>query len=424
MGLSDQNAERTKRILSTAWLVVMLLWPVALLNYMDRQMLASMKDSVMLDVPSIESNARWGYMLGQFKWVYAFLSPVGGFIADRFSRRAVICFSLLAWSSVTWATGQVTDYDGLLWTRTFMGISEAFYMPAALALIADHHLGSSRSRAIGFHQSGIFAGMILGGFAGFIADDPTLGWRSAFDMTGMVGVLYAFPLFWFLRDAPKRVYAGIDPPKTLTVGSALTELFSNRSFILLVLYFTLPALAGWIVKDWMPAILRNKFDIGQGHAGVSATLYVNIASLLGVLIGGWLADRWMRHSIRGRIYVSAIGMCFLIPSFFGVGNAATLLTAVIFLIVFGLGWGFFDCNNMPILSQLVRPELRATGYGIMNFVSISCGGFADWGFGALNDNKVPLNTIFGIFASVAMFSIVLLFFIKPVITDETEIKTA
>ena len=174
-------------------------------------MLASMKTSVMIDIPSIGVEANWGYMLGQFKWVYAFLSPLGGFIADRFSRRGVICFSLLAWSSVTWATGQVSDYDGLLWTRTLMGISEAFYMPAALALIADHHLGSSRSRAIGFHQTGIYAGIILGGFGGYIADDPTLGWRSAFDVTGLVGVLYAIPLFWLLRDAPKRQLLGLEP---------------------------------------------------------------------------------------------------------------------------------------------------------------------------------------------------------------------
>src|SRR5882762_8215493 len=123
----------------TAWLLVALLWPVALLNYLDRQMLASMKFSVMADIPSIGSEANWGKMLGQFKWVYAFLSPVGGYLADRFSRRFTICGSLFVWSTVTWATGHVTTYQGLLLTRSLMGISEAFYIPAALALIADYH---------------------------------------------------------------------------------------------------------------------------------------------------------------------------------------------------------------------------------------------------------------------------------------------
>ncbi len=180
-----------------------------------------------------------------------------------------------------------------------------------------------------------------------------------------------------------------------------------------MLYFTLPALAGWVVKDWMPAILKQQFNLGQGQAGVSATLYVNLASLAGAVLGGWLADRWMRRTERGRIYTSAVGMCLLVPALFGVGNAGTLTIAIVFLVVFGLGWGAFDCNNMPILSQIVRPELRATGYGVMNLVSISCGGFADVAFGALRDRHVPLNLIFGAFASVAIFSVVLVLLIRP-----------
>jgi hypothetical protein len=106
-------------------------------------------------------------------------------------------------------------------------------------------------------------------------------------------------------------------------------------------------------------------------------------------------------------------MAMIVPAIFGVGNAGTLEVAVVFLMLFGLGWGFFDCNNMPILCQIVRPELRATGYGIMNLVSISCGGLADWGFGALRDKKVPLDVIFGIFASAAIVSVVLVLLIRP-----------
>ena len=190
--------------------------------------------------------------------------------------------------------------------------------------------------------------------------------------------------------------------------------------MLLVLYFTLPALAGWIVRDWMPAILKAEFNIGQGLAGVSATLYWQTAAIAGALVGGWLADRWMRKSPRGRIYVSAIGMSLIVPAMFGVGYApqtGLLWVAIAFLILFGIGWGFFDSNNMPILCQIARPELRATGYGIMNLVSISCGGFADWGFGALRDRHVPLFGIFGVFASAAIISIVLVLLIRPRYTE-------
>ncbi|MDX1963956.1 MAG: MFS transporter [Pirellulales bacterium] len=402
-----------------AWLVVLVLWPVALLNYLDRQMLAAMKSSVMADIPDIAREANWGYMLGQFKWVYAFFSPLGGYLADRFSRRWTICGSLFVWSGVTWATGQVTTYDGLLWTRTWMGISEAFYIPAALALIADYHSGGTRSRAIGLHQTAIYCGIILGGFGGYVADAPDWGWRSAFDICGMAGLLYAVPLWLMLRDKPRSPSAATTESALSSgsgapsIGQTLRELLGNGSFLLLVACFTLPALAGWVVKDWMPAILKDKFMIGQGLAGVSATLYVNLAALVGVFAGGWLADGWMRQNIRGRIYVSALGMTLLIPALFGVGNADTLLLAILFLVVFGVGWGFFDCNNMPILTQIVRPGLRASGYGIMNLVSISCGGLADWGFGELRDRQVPLNLIFGVFGAVALLSVGLVLLIKP-----------
>jgi len=168
-----------------------------------------------------------------------------------------------------------------------------------------------------------------------------------------------------------------------------------------------------VVRDWMPAILKDKFHIGQGQAGVSATLYWQLAAIIGAFFGGWLADGWMRQNNRGRIYVSAIGMSLIIPAMFGVGNASTLLIAIGFLMLFGLGWGFFDCNNMPILCQIVRPEMRATGYGIMNLVSISCGGLADWGFGVMRDQHVPLNVIFSVFASAAIVSVVLVLLIRP-----------
>lgn len=399
-----------------AWLVVALLFPVALLNYLDRQMIASMKVSVMDDIKDIGSEANWGHMLASFKWVYAIFSPIGGYIADRFSRKLTICGSLFVWSLITWLTGHVSSFNELYIARTAMGISEAFYIPAALALIADYHTGSTRSRAIGVHQMGIYCGVMVGGFAGFVADAPDLGWRFMFDFTGLAGILYAIPLLLLLRDAPRKTEIALAPDTKPSIGTAISELFTNRNFILLVLYFTLPALAAWVVRDWMPAILQKSFNISQGKAGVSAALYWQGAALIAALFGGWLADRWMQRSPRGRIYVSALGMMLIIPAMFGVGNAPALNSfglAIFSLVLFGIGWGFFDCNNMPILSQITRPELRATGYGLMNFVSMMCGGAADWGFGAMTDAGVALNMIFGVFSLVCVVSLIIVLMIRP-----------
>jgi MFS family permease len=199
----------------------------------------------------------------------------------------------------------------------------------------------------------------------------------------------------------------------MSMPGVLRELAVNPAYLLLVLYFTLPAIAGWVVKDWMPDILKERFALTQGDAGVYAVIPVQLASLIGVGLGGWWADAWMRRGARGRIYVSAIGMSLFLPALFGVGLAPWLGMAVAFLVLYGIGWGFFDGNNMPILSQIVRPEVRATAYGVMNLVSISCGGFADWGFGALRDRQVPLWAIFGVFAALALISVAVVLAIRP-----------
>lgn len=400
---------------SYAWLVVGLLIPVVLLNYLDRQLLASMKTSIMADIPGIGQEANWGKVLAFFKWTYAAFSPIGGYLADRFSRRHIITGSLMVWSAVTWATGHVQSYEQLLAARALMGVSEAFYFPAALALIADCHTGGTRSRAVGLHQMGLYAGVIIGGFSGYAAEHPSLGWRWAFDICGIVGIAYAVPLFLMLRQ-PAGFQMAARTEEKASPRAALGELLGNRSFILLVLCFTLPALAAWVVRDWMPAILKKEFAIGQGRAGVSATLYWQLAAIVGAICGGWLADRWMQRSERGRIYVSAIGIFLIVPAMFGVGFApktGLLWVAVAFLILFGLGWGFFDCNNMPILSQIARPSLRATGYGLMNFVSISCGGVADWSFGAMSDQGLKLEVIFSVFAAAAVVAVCLMLMIRP-----------
>ena len=395
---------------SFIWVVVLLLLPVAFLNYLDRQMIAVMKASIMQDVPSIGLQENWGLLLGSFKWVYACLSPFGGYFADRVSRRWIICLSLLVWSSVTWMTAYVTTFNELLLTRALMGVSEACYIPAALALIADFHSRRTRSRAVGMHQTAIYAALMLGGFTGYAAESPDIGWRMVFTVAGIVGVVYAFPLMLLLRDAPRSVTEVDEHP---SVRTAVGELLTNFSFLLLVAYFTLPAIAGWVVKDWMPEILGRRFSLGQGLAGVSATLYVNLATLAGAIGGGVLADMWMRRTVRGRINVSALGMIMIVPALLGIGYAGSLTVAIMFLILFGLGWGFFDGNNMPILSQIARPHLRATGYGIMNFVSISCGGFADWIYGVCQDRGLGDNVFFGVVAGATLFSAALVLLIRP-----------
>src|SRR4051812_15702054 len=189
------SAPEDSRRLPLAWAVVLLLVPVALLNYLDRQMLAAMRSSMMTDIPDIRTDANWGIVLASFKWVYAILSPIGGYLADRISKRHVICASLFVWSAVTWATGHVMSFHGLVAARAIMGVSEAFYIPAALALIANFHPRETRSRAVGVHQMAIYTGIIIGGVLGDAGGRPSLGWGWGFDPFGLGGVVFAPPPF-------------------------------------------------------------------------------------------------------------------------------------------------------------------------------------------------------------------------------------
>jgi MFS family permease len=409
------SAAPDRRTPATAWLIVALLVPVALLNYLDRQLVATMQKSIIGDVSGISSQEQWGHMLAWFKWTYAFASPFAGLVADRCSKSLIVCLSLFAWSAVTWATGQATTYEHLLATRAAMGLAEAFYIPTALALITEHHATATRSRAVGIHQIGIYLGVMLGSLGGFVADSPNLGWRWGFSSIGLVGVVYAVPLFLLLGRWSRGDVAGAHVPRESPFGSA-AALLGSGSFRLLLAYFTLPSIAGWVVRDWMPSVLQKDLGLTQGLAGLSAVIYWQGAAIASAVLGGWLADRWMRTTDRGRIYVSAMGMATIVPALLGVGlviGTKSLPLAILFLVIFGVGWGLFDTNNMPILSQIVPQERRAAGYGLLNLAGISCGGLADVGFGWLRDQQVPLPLIFGGFAALACLSAGLVLCIRP-----------
>ena len=409
------RAAPDRRTPATAWLIVALLVPVALLNYLDRQLVATMQKSIIGDVSGISSQEQWGHMLAWFKWTYAFASPFAGLVADRCSKSLIVCLSLFAWSAVTWATGHATTYEHLLATRAAMGLAEAFYIPTALALITEHHATATRSRAVGIHQIGIYLGVMLGSLGGFVADSPNLGWRWGFSSIGLVGVVYAVPLFLLLGRCSRDDVARGHVPRESPFGSA-AALLGSGSFRLLLAYFTLPSIAGWVVRDWMPSVLRKDLGLTQGLAGLSAVIYWQGAAIASAVLGGWLADRWMRTTDRGRIYVSALGMATIVPALLGVGlviGTKSLPLAILFLVIFGVGWGLFDTNNMPILSQIVPQERRAAGYGLLNLAGISCGGLADVGFGWLRDQQVPLPLIFGGFAALACLSAGLVLCIRP-----------
>jgi predicted MFS family arabinose efflux permease len=365
------------------WILVALLWVVALLNYLDRQVIFAVFP--LLQTEMNISSIQLGLLGTSFLWVYGLLSPLGGYMADRFGRRRVILGSLVVWSMVTWLTGHARSYGELLAARGLMGVSEACYLPAALALIADYHGAATRSRATGLHQSGLYGGIALGGIGGGWMGDR-FGWRAAFIVLGAAGILYAIILLFGLKeDVPKEMSRTENHRESVPFSSAIQELLARPAFLRVVGVNSLVSLAYWCVYTWLALYLYERFGMSLTVAGFSSTFYIQAASFAGILIGGWLADRWVRSDPRGRSLTQTIGIGAAGPFLFMVGVTDSRWVLLPCLVLFGLGRGFFDCNLMPLVCQIVSPGLRATAYGILNFTSCLVGGTMAAAGGILKD---------------------------------------
>jgi len=403
------------------WIVVALLWVVALLNYMDRQMLSTMKPSMQVDIAELQSATNFGHLMAIFLWIYAFMSPVSGIIADKFNRKWLIVGSLFVWSAVTFSMGYAKTFDQLYWLRAVMGISEALYIPAGLSLIADFHRDKTRSLAIGIHMTGLYMGQALGGFGATIAEK--FSWHSTFHAFGIIGIAYSLVLILFLKE--KRIVAPADINKIeikdrSSLLKGLGILFTNISFWVILFYFAVPSLPGWATKNWLPTLFATNLDIDMAKAGPISTITIAASSFLGVITGGILSDRWVQKNIRGRIYTSAIGLGLTIPSLLLLGLGHSLFSVIAAGFCFGFGYGMFDANNMPILCQFVSAKYRATAYGLMNMVGVFAGAFITDLLGKSTDAG-NLGRGFAMLAAIVLVALIIqLFFLRPKTIDFVE----
>lgn len=359
------------------WLVVALLWVVALLNYMDRQMLSTMQDAMKLDIVELQKAEAFGALMAVFLWIYGLVSPFAGVVADRVSRKKLVVGSLFVWSAVTYLMGYASDFTQLYWLRALMGVSEALYIPSALSLIADWHEGKSRSLAIGIHMTGLYVGQAVGGFGATIA--ATFSWHSTFYWFGIIGIAYSVVLALLLHDKPKAVaaVAALPNPATLmkkeSLWRGLSVVLSTWAFWVILIYFAVPSLPGWATKNWLPTLFADSLGLDMAQAGPMSTITIAASSFVGVLLGGVLSDKWVLRNIRGRIYTSAIGLGMTIPALILLGFGHSVVAVVGAGMLFGIGFGMFDANNMPILCQIISAKYRATAYGIMNMVGVFAG---------------------------------------------------
>ena len=403
------------------WVVVALLWVVALLNYMDRQMLSTMQEAMKVDIVELNKAEAFGALMAIFLWIYGFMSPVAGMIADRFSRKWLVVGSLFVWSAVTYLMGYADDFHELYWLRAVMGISEALYIPSALSLIADWHQGKSRSLAIGVLMTGLYVGQAIGGFGATVA--AIFSWHSTFHWFGIIGIIYSLILVVTLRENPAHTLVKERPialgEKKPSLFSGLSVLFSTCAFWIILFYFAAPSLPGWATKNWLPTLFSESLNIPMSEAGPISTITIAFSSFIGVIVGGILSDRWVQKNIRGRVYTGAIGLGLTIPALMLLGFGHSFVAIIGAGLLFGIGFGVFDANNMPILCQFVSAKYRGTAYGIMNMIGVFAGAAVTELLGKWTDGG-NLGQGFAMLSVIVLVALALqLYFLRPK-TDNME----
>lgn len=391
------------------WLVVVLLWVVALLNYMDRQMLSTMQEAMKADIAELNKAEAFGALMAVFLWIYGIVSPFAGVVADRVSRKWLVVGSLFVWSAVTYLMGYADNFEQLYLLRALMGISEALYIPSALSLIADWHDDKSRSLAIGIHMTGLYVGQAIGGFGATIA--ATFSWHSTFHWFGIVGIGYALLLAILLCDKPAdklltNAATSASSGKKEGMLHGLCVVFSTWAFWVLLIYFAVPSLPGWATKNWLPTLFASNLGIPMAEAGPMSTITIAASSFVGVIVGGVLSDKWVLRNIRGRIYTSAIGLGMTIPALVLLGFGHSMVAVVGAGLLFGIGYGMFDANNMPILCQIISSKYRATAYGVMNMVGVFAGAAVTHLLGKWTDGG-NLGLGFAVLGSIVVVALVL-----------------
>ena len=365
---------------SYKWWVVAMLWAVAFFNYADRQAIFSVFP--LLEREMGLTPVELGLLGSSFAWVYGLGAPAAGLVVDRVRRKTAILGGLHAWSLICMATALSRSFAQLFLFRAAEGIGETFYFPASTSLLSDYH-GPTRSRALGLHQTSVYLGTIGGGaFAGLIGQ--IYGWRASFVVFGALGVLVGLVLRRTLIEPPRGDGAGGAPPggpgvrarptRGSAVVGAVRAAAGTPTLLCLFGAFMCANFVAVVLLSWMPKFLYDRFHMSLAMAGLTATLYVQLASLAGAPVGGWLADLWRRHSPAGRLAVQLIGVVGGAPCVVLCGLTQSIGLLILSLTLWGFFKGLYDANIFASAFDVVPPEVRGTTAGLMNAVGWLAGG--------------------------------------------------
>jgi len=356
------------------WLVVGVLCLVAALNYCDRGAIASVFPLLRTDLKM--SDLELAGVGSFFLWTYAFTSPFAGVLADRFSRSRLVLISLVGWSAVTLATGFVTSAPQLLGTRIILGFFEAMYLPAAMALIADHHTSRTRGTAIALHTAGLNIGLVAGGVgSGYLGHH--YGWKFGFVALGIFGLVLGVAVHFLVRDpvvAKTRAEARAAPPQML---SSLRALSLIPSYWIIVVACMLVSVGNNIFQNWFPLYFTEKFHLSLAAAGFMGTFAIQSSAAIAVICGGYFSDRFGGQKPERRMLIEGVANLIATPFLFVFLLPDPKLFAInasVFMFSFTQKFGYSSVN--PLLCDLLPPRLRSSAFGVINALNCFVGGIA------------------------------------------------
>jgi MFS family permease len=382
-GFQSATTESQLRGISTSpkygWYVVAMLWGISFFNYADRQAIFSVFP--LLEKEMGLTPVELGLLGSSFAWVYGLSAPFAGAVVDRVRRKTAILAGLHVWSIICMATALSRNFRHLFFFRAAEGLGETFYYPASMSFIGDYHGKATRSRAMGLHQTSVYIGTIAGGFfAGAIGQ--YYGWRWSFIVFGGLGILLGIVLRRFLIE-PRRGAAEIGdtdvagPPEALprlSIREFLKVVWGTPTVLVLMATFMCSNFVAVVLLSWMPKFLYSKFNMGLAVAGLTATIFVQLASMVGSPLGGWLADTLRKRSDAGRMTVQAIGLFCGAPFVALCGMTQSVPWLIVALTAWGFFKGLYDANIFASVFDVIRPEARGTAAGFMNGVGWLAGG--------------------------------------------------
>lgn len=363
------------------WFVIGMLWCVCFFDYVDRWGVSALFPLLKREMHL--TPVQLGLLGSVSAWIYGLGAPFAGYVVDRIRRKTAILGGLFIWSAITAAAALSHSFHSLLWFMAALGAAVTIYVPSAMSMISDYHGRATRSRAMGIHQTAVYVGTIGGGFlAGLIGEH--YGWRWSFLVFGALGGLLGLILLGLLREPPRGAADLEDegsPPGSqalgaMPVGASIKLILGTPTAVLLMGAFMGANFVALVLLAWMPNFLYDKFHMSVAMAGLSATLFVQVASMVGSPLGGWLADLLRRRRVGGRVLVQAVALFCGAPFVFYCGKAATMTGVIVALTIWGLFKGLYDANIFASVFDVMPPQVRGTAAGFVNMMGWLGGGAA------------------------------------------------